>query len=451
MRIGEIIEVSITDTEFPGMGISEINGRKIYVKGAVTGQTVTAKVSKKKKGIAETKLVNIIKDVDYHKKADCPHFDMCGGCTHLGFDYDKQLEIKKSQVLKLFLEAEISDVNFEGIEKSPQELEYRNKMEFTFGDIEKGGVLTLGMHAISRKFGVVTVDSCLLVDEDYRKILRKTIAYFQNSKLPYYKVLDHEGYLRNLVIRKGKNTAEIMINIVTTSQIDFDMTEYKDILLSLELSGKVVSILHTINNSLSDAVKCDEMKVLYGRDYITEKVLDLDFKINPFSFFQTNTRGAEKLYSIVKDYIGDTKDKTVFDLYCGTGTIGQIVSQNAKKVIGIEIVSEAIDAAKENAALNGLDNCTFIAGDVAKVIKDINEKPDVIILDPPRPGVSPSALCDVVRFDPESIVYVSCNPKTLVKDLAYLIENGYGIEKVRMMDMFPHTPHVETVCLIERK
>jgi 23S rRNA (uracil-5-)-methyltransferase RumA len=291
----------------------------------------------------------------------------------------------------------------------------------------------------------MTVDGCFLVDNDFIQILTTTVDYFNEKELPYYRTVSHKGYLRNLVVRKGVNTKEMMVNIVTSSQIDFDMTEYKEKLLSLGLDAEIVSILHTINDGLADAVQCDELRVLHGRDYIQEEILGLKFKISPFSFFQTNTKGAEELYTMAREFIGDHADKIVFDLYSGTGTIGQVMAGAAKKVYGIEIIEEAVVAANQNAKLNGLTNCEFIAGDVAKTVKDLKDKPDLIIVDPPRPGVHKDAIRDISGFGAKEIIYISCNPKTLVLDLVEFRNYGYEVEKVKCMDMFPNTPHTETV------
>ncbi|MNP12492.1 putative RNA methyltransferase [compost metagenome] len=339
---------------------------------------------------------------------------------------------------------------FLGIEGSPDQWKYRNKMEFTFGDEEKGGELTLGMHIKGKPFGIVNVDVCEIVDEDFREILKATVEYFRGKDLPYYRVMKREGYLRHLVIRKAFETEEIMVNLVTTTQIDFSLDEYVELIKSLNYKGKLKSVLHTENNSFSDAVIPEKVNLLYGEDHITENLLGLKFKISPFSFFQTNSKGAEKLYSLVRDFMGSGEDKVVFDLYCGTGTIGQITAPKAKKVRGIELIEEAVVAANENAKLNGLDNCEFIAGDVAKVITQLKDKPDIIILDPPRSGVHPVALKYVVDFKAQDIIYVSCNPKTLVDDLKYLIASGYKVQKTLCMDMFPNTPHCETIVKLSR-
>ena len=259
------------------------------------------------------------------------------------------------------------------------------------------------------------------------------------------------GFLRHLVIRKATNTGELMINLVTTTQSDFDLTEWVEVMKSKKYKGELVSVLHTENDSLSDAVIPQKLNIMYGRDYIIESLLGLKFKISPFSFFQTNSQGAESLYSIVRDFMGDAKDNVVFDLYCGTGTIGQIAAANASKVIGLELVEEAVESAKENAKLNGLTNCEFIAGDVAVTIKDIKIKPDIIILDPPRNGVHPKALEYVIKFNAKEIIYVSCNPKTLVENLETLTARGYEVVRSTVKDMFPNTPHAEVVVKLKRK
>ncbi|GAA0116014.1 23S rRNA (uracil(1939)-C(5))-methyltransferase RlmD [Clostridium senegalense] len=447
MRKRKEYEFLIETTEFPGKGIAFYEGEKVAIKNTLPGQKVKARVTKKsnQNGV-QAKLIEVLEDVDYKIKPHCDISNQCGGCSHASLDYETQLKFKTEQVKKLLDEGNIKDYDFLGIEESPVVFEYRNKMEFTFGDMEKGGELTLGMHVKNRNFSIITVDNCKIVDNDFRVILATTLNHFKNTELPYYKVLKHEGFLRNLVVRKAINTGEILVNLVTTTQNDYDLTKFVEELKSLNLNGKIVSIIHTLNDSLSDVVQADEIKVLYGKNYIVEDLLGLKFKINPFAFFQTNTKGAEKLYSMVRDFMGDSENKIVFDLYCGTGTIGQIVAPKAKKVLGIELIEEAVDAAKENAKLNNLDNCEFIAGDVAKVIKDVKIKPDIIILDPPRAGVHPIALDYVIKFDAKEIIYVSCNPKSLVTDLQVLTNAGYKIDKIKLKDMFPHTPHVETVC-----
>lgn len=451
MKRRDIIEFEIDKMEFGGTSVSRLGNRDIYMKGGITGQKVKASVKKTKSGKAEVKMMELLESSPLETETPCKHFNVCGGCSILSVPYEKQLEIKEKQVMDLFLEQDIFGFNFQGIEQSPQTKEYRNKMEYTFGDEMKDGPLTLGLHKKGKHIDILTVDGCFLVDNDFINVLTSTVEYFNEKNTPYYRNMSHKGYLRNLVVRKGINTNEMMVNIVTSSQEDFDMTEYKDMLLNLDLKADLVSILHTINDGLADAVNCDELRVLHGRDYIQEELLGLKFKISPFSFFQTNTKGAEELYKIAREFVGEHNDKVVFDLYSGTGTIGQVMAEKAKKVYGIEIIEEAVEAANKNAKLNNLTNCEFIAGDVAKTVNKLKAKPDIIIVDPPRPGVHKDAIRDISKFDSKEIVYISCNPKTLVLDLVEFNKYGYEVEKVKCMDMFPNTPHVETIVKLYKK
>ena len=451
MKRRDIIEFEVDKMEFGGTSVSLLGNREIHMKGGITGQKVKASVKKTRSGKADVKMLELLENSPLETETPCKHFNVCGGCSILSVPYEKQLEIKERQVMDLFLAQDIFGFNFQGIQGSPQAKEYRNKMEYTFGDEMKDGPLTLGLHKKGKHIDILTVDGCFLVDNDFITILTSTVEYFNEKKVPYYRTMSHKGYLRNLVVRKGINTNELMVNIVTSSQEDFDMNDYKDMLLKLDLKAELVSILHTINDGLADAVNCDELRVLHGRDYIQEELLGLKFKISPFSFFQTNTKGAEDLYSIAREFVGDHENKVVFDLYSGTGTIGQVMAGAAKKVYGIEIIEEAVVAANQNAKLNGLTNCEFIAGDVAKTVKNLKEKPDLIIVDPPRPGVHKDAVRDIAGFGANEIIYISCNPKTLVLDLVEFKKYGYELEKVKCMDMFPNTPHVETIVKLIKK
>ncbi|CEP45820.1 23S rRNA (uracil(1939)-C(5))-methyltransferase RlmD [Paraclostridium sordellii] len=450
MKRRDIIEFEVDKMEFGGTSVSRLGNRDIYMKGGITGQKVKASVKKTRSGKADVKMLELLENSPLETETPCKHFNQCGGCSILSVPYEKQIEIKERQVMDLFLEQDIFGFNFQGIERSPKIKEYRNKMEYTFGDEMKDGPLTLGLHKKGKHIDIITVDGCFLVDDDFIKVLTSTVEFFNEKKLPYYRNMSHKGYLRNLVVRKGINTNEMMVNIVTSSQEDFDMTEYKEMLLNLDLKCELVSILHTINDGLADAVNCDELRVLHGRDYIQEELLGLKFKISPFSFFQTNTKGAEELYKIAREFVGEHNNKVIFDLYSGTGTIGQVMAEKAKKVYGIELIEEAVEAANKNAKLNGLTNCEFIAGDVAKTVNKLKAKPDIIIVDPPRPGVHKDAIRDIAGFNSKEIVYISCNPKTLVLDLVEFKNYGYEVEKVKLMDMFPNTPHVETVVKLKR-
>ena len=295
------------------------------------------------------------------------------------------------------------------------------------------------------------VDLQKLVHEDMTKILTCVHEYFLKRNVSYYKKMQHTGYLRHLLLRRGVTTGEILVHVITTSQEEHNLESLKEELLALPLEGKIVGIMHIINDSLSDVVQSDETRILYGQDFFYETLLGLRFKISTFSFFQPNSLAAEVLYSVVRQYIGDTKDKVVFDLYSGTGTIAQLAASVADEVIGVEIVEEAVEAAKENAALNNLGNCKFIAGDVLKVLDDLTDKPDVIILDPPRDGIHPKALPKILSYGVDHIVYISCKATSLARDLPAFLAAGYKVEKACCVDQFCQTVHVETVVLLQRK
>lgn len=381
----------------------------------------------------------------------CRDSSICGGCVYQGVPYEEQLKNKAGEVKGLLDKKDIRYGQLLDIEAAPDRYGYRNKMEYTFGDMEKNGPMTLGMHKKRHFMSIVTVDECQLVHNDFNVILRATLEFASERGYSHYHKKSHKGLMRHLIIRRGIRTGELLVNIVTSSEPGFDEKAYGEMLLALPLENKIVGILHTVNDRLADAVYCDEMHVIYGRDYYVEEILGLKFKVSAFSFFQTNVAAVENLYSYALSLIEDFENKTVFDLYCGTGTITQTLAKKAGKVIGVELVEEAVDAAKANAALNGLDNCQFIAGDVFQVLKRVEEKPDVIVVDPPRMGISPDALDKIISYGVNEIVYISCNPKTLVDNLYYMQYYGYKVETVKTFDNFPGTKHVEAVCLLSRK
>lgn len=449
MKKKDIVEGIVDRVEFPNKGILNIDGHKVIVKNVIPGQRIRLAITKKRKSKIEGRALEVIEKSHLEEEAKCDVFGTCGGCLYQTLPYEEQLKIKETQVLNLLNTLGV-DFDYEGIIGSPDIFNYRNKMEYSFGDEYIDGPLALGMHKRGSFYDIVTVDDCKIVDEDFNNILATILNHFTELNIPYYQKKTHEGYLRHLVVRKAVKTKQILINLVTSSQVTLDHTELINELNGLELDGKIVSIIHTINDDLADAVKVDEIRVLRGQEYFTEELLGLKFRISAFSFFQTNSLGAEKLYAVVRDYVGETNEKVIFDLYSGTGTITQILAPVAKKAVGVEIVEEAVEAAKQNSKLNGLTNCEFIAGDVLKVIDDLKDKPDIIVLDPPRDGIHPKALKKIINFGVDQIVYVSCKPTSLVRDLEVFIECGYKIEKVTCVDMFPHTPHVETVCLLNK-
>lgn len=463
MKKGQICEGTVERVAFPNKGIVKMeDGKTAVVKNVIPGQRISFLVNKVRKGKGEGRLLEILEKSPLEmEQVPCKHFGICGGCTFLNLEYEKQLELKEQQV-KALLEPvckpyyDINNGIFEGIKESPREFGYRNKMEFSFGDMVKNGPLSLGMHKRGSFHDIVTVAGCKIVDEDYSKILAAVLEYFQNKETPYYHKMRHAGYLRHLLVRKAVKTGEILVDLITSTQIagkeeDELLKGFVEVLTGLDLEGKLAGILNTHNDSLADAVINEGTRVLYGQDYFFEELLGLRFKISPFSFFQTNSLGAEVLYETAREYVADAGNgRTVYDLYSGTGTIAQILAPVAKKVIGVEIVEEAVEAAKENAKLNGLDNCEFLSGDVLKVLDGIEEKPDFIVLDPPRDGIHPKALEKIISYGVDKLVYISCKPTSLARDLEVLQARGYLVQRICCVDMFPATANVETVCLLSK-
>ena len=467
MKKGQIVEGIIERVDFPNKGILRAeDGTRVIVKNAIMGQKVSAAVNKVRKGKCEGRLLEVLeKSALELSEPGCVHYGICGGCTFQSLPYEEQLSMKEQQVKDL-IDAVITEENkgyeFLPIKASPRPKAYRNKMEFSFGDEYKDGPLALGMHKRGSFYDIVNVGDCQIVDEDFRRVLNTTLEYFKEKQISFYHKLRHTGYLRHFLVRKAVKTGEILVDLVTTTQTDGLGAETKSTLLdgwvkalcAETYDGVLKGILHTKNDSVADTIKNEGTDILYGQDFFYEELLGLKFKITPFSFFQTNSLGAEVLYQTAREFIGDALDdeasQTVFDLYSGTGTIAQILSPVAKKVIGVEIVEEAVVAARENAALNGLTNCKFIAGDVLKVIDTIEEKPDYIVLDPPRDGIHPKALEKIIRYNVPQMVYISCKPTSLARDLEVLQARGYKVKKVQCVDMFPSTGNVETVVLLSK-
>ncbi len=587
MKKGEIYQGIVTGMNFPNKGIVSADGIDVTVKNALPGQTVSFRITKKRNGQAEGRLLEVLEKApcekeylrrlegskegkkegskegniernneeskkknieegieknkeenettgDLQQSGICRYAGICGGCLYQGFPYEEQLRIKEGQVLKLLgtylggMPQNSNLILYDGIKPSPRQYGYRNKMEFTFGDEVKDGPLSLGLHKRGSFYDILTVSDCMIMDEDYRKILMFTKDYFSERNIPYFHRMNHTGYLRHLLVRKAARTGEILVALVTSTQTEVDLNPWVEGILQLfgqyadenleekagghqritsaheivdkpqrtaagqpidksggqraaaeqaidasgtqrtvagqaidvsgvqmtekALRGKIRGILHIENDSLADAVKCDRQNILYGTDAITEELLGLKFSISAFSFFQTNSLGAEGLYELVRKYVqGKEAGGIVYDLYSGTGTIAQMLAPAAKKVIGVEIVEDAVEAAKKNAALNGLHNCEFLVGDVLRVLDEITEKPDYIILDPPRDGIHPKALQKIIGYSVENMVYISCKPTSLARDLGPLTEAGYEIRRLGMVDMFPGTGNVETVCLLSNR
>lgn len=467
MKKGQQIEGVVARIDFPNKGIVTCEEGVCVVKNALPGQKVRAVINKARKGKAEGRLLEVLESSPAEKESPCPHFGQCGSCIYLSLPYEETLKIKEEQVKRLLepvLSRQEEEWHFEGAKANPAVFGYRNKMEFTFGDEIKDGPLALGMHKRGSFYDIVSVKECQIVDRDYRRILACTLDFFQEQKdqgqpVSFYHRLRHDGYLRHLLVRKAARTGEILIALVTTTQTADLLEEqmlaaWREKLLQLPLQGTIVGIMHVKNDSQADVVQSDETDILYGRDYFYEELLGLQFRISLFSFFQTNSLSAELLYNTAREYIlgilGEKEGQIIYDLYSGTGTIAQMLAPVAKKVIGVEIVEEAVVAARENAALNGLHNCEFVAGDVLKVLDTIAEKPDMIVLDPPRDGVHPKALDKIIKYGVEHILYISCKPTSLARDLEVFLARGYVVRRCVAVDQFSWTGHVETVVLLSK-
>jgi len=484
MKKGNEYNGVVERVEFGDRGIvvcqepgGENDGKLAVVKNCIAGQKIVFRVRKKRSGKAEGDLVKVVEKSPLETATPaCPHFGQCGSCRYQMLPYEAQLDMKERQI-KDILDTAVKPFDYEyewqGIVPSPLCYEYRNKMEFSFGNAVKDGPLTLGLHKKGSFYDIMEVPECRIVDADFRAVLTETLAVCRKYELSFYHKMTHVGYLRHLLVRKAAHTGEVLVDLVTSSQAPEKETEFQKefterILTAVNLKGDaeekvttaeesgkimkgtIVSVLHTVNDSLSDTIQNDRTDILYGRDYIEEVLLGLHFNISAFSFFQTNSKGAERLYEKAREFVGETKDKVIYDLYSGTGTIAQLLAPVAKKVIGVEIIEEAVEAAKENAKKNGLDNCDFLAGDVLKMLDEITEKPDFIVLDPPRDGIHPKALKKIIDYGVDRLLYISCKPTSLARDLVVLQEEGYRVEKAAAVDMFAQTYHCETVCLLEK-
>ena len=466
MKKGNEYNGVVERVEFGDRGIvvcqepgGENDGKLAVVKNCIEGQKIEFRVRKKRSGKAEGDLVKVVEKSSLESETPaCPHFGLCGSCRYQELSYDAQLAMKERQV-KDILDGAVKPFDYayewQGIVPSPLAYEYRNKMEFSFGNAVKDGPLTLGLHKKGSFYDIMEVPECRIVDADFRAVLTETLAVCRKYGLSFYHKMTHIGYLRHLLVRKAAHTGEMLVDLVTSSQAPEKETEFlkefTERIVQVVNRGTIVSVLHTVNDSLSDTIQNDRTDLLYGRDYIEEILLGLHFNISAFSFFQTNSKGAERLYEKAREFVGETKDKVIYDLYSGTGTIAQLLAPVAKKVIGVEIIEEAVEAAKENAKKNWLDNCDFLAGDVLKMLDEITEKPDFIVLDPPRDGIHPKALKKIIDYGVDKLLYISCKPTSLARDLAVLQEEGYRVEKAAAVDMFAQTYHCETVCLLSNE
>ncbi len=471
---GDILELTIESSAFEGVSIAHSDGMVVFVEGAMAGDVVRAKVFKTKKKHIEAKVIEVLKASPQRTTPRCKYFGTCGGCKWQHVQYEAQLAFKQQHVVDALERiGGFKGVNVLPIVGSDDLYFYRNKLEFSFGDeawtmipprkppetktesvaadfMSAEAKVFLGFHVSQRYDKVLDIDECQLQSNLSNDILRLVKKYSLASNLPAYSSKSHSGYWRNLVIREGKNTGDVMVNIVTFEDRPEVVKE-----LAKQLSAEfpeITTVVNNINTRKAQIAVGEIEKVYYGSGIITDKIGSHVFDISANSFFQTNTRGAERLYSIAKEYAELKPSDIVYDLYCGTGTISIFISDAVKKVVGIDIIESSIQNARHNAEHNAIQNCEFIAGDLKDLLtKDTawmnnNFPPDVLIIDPPRSGMHPKAVEEIGRMKIKRIVYVSCNPATLARDVKMLAPFGYSIEKVQPVDMFPHTFHIESVA-----
>ncbi|MBU1019501.1 MAG: 23S rRNA (uracil(1939)-C(5))-methyltransferase RlmD [Patescibacteria group bacterium] len=437
LKKGQIVEVTIEKLAFGGKGIGELeDGRKVFVEGAVPGDKIEASLTKIKKNYAEAQLERIIAGSDLRVEARCKHFDTCGGCKWQMLKYEDQLRFKEEQVRETLSHiGGITEGLVQPIIGCSDPWFYRNKMEFSFGDLSKEDTsIRLGLHPAGKWRDVFDIEECFLGSERVAEILARVREFAAG--------MDKE-LLVSLFVREGKKTGDIMVNLVTTD--DFEgVSKFAEICLDL------TSVYWTVIKRKRGMPTQFKEHLLSGKPCIRDRIGGLEFKISPQSFFQPNTAQAEVLYEKVKEFACLTGEEVLFDLYCGTGTIGLYCADGARQVYGLEVNSSAIADAKQNALMNGIDNAEFLCGDVYEKILEIPACPDVVIVDPPRSGLGEKVALKITSLEPSRIVYVSCDPASLARDLRGFEESGYKVEQVQPVDMFPHTYHIENVCLLRK-
>ena len=446
---GEELELSIESLAYGGNGVARHEGFVVFVRGGLPGDRVRARVTKVKRGFAEGFASAVLEPGPDRVEAPCRHFGTCGGCRFQDLSYDVQLAQKEQQVRDALVRiGRIPDPPLEPIVPATSIYGYRNKLEYSFSAGEDG--LELGFHRAGRWDEVIGIEECLLTTDVGNEIRRAVRSWAREERLEPYDQATGEGYLRHLVVREGRNTGQALVVLVTAPGERFEAGYFVDVLRRFP---EVRSIHWAINDTPAEQTNLPT-KLLWGAEAIEEEILGLRFRVRPSAFLQTNTEMAEQLYGLAREFAGLTGDENVFDLYCGTGTIGLALAPDAGKVWGLEISEEAVACAIENAELNGIENAQFFAGNVGQTLEELAQKAgaaDVVVVDPPRAGLAGKALRRTGALAARRIVYVSCNPTTLASDVQVLRDDyGYTFVRCRPVDMFPHTPHVESVSLLTR-
>lgn len=459
LKKGQIVELVIHAIAFGGRGIGKYEGLTVFVPDTMPGDRVEAAFTRLKKKYAEADLIKIIEKSIDRVEPPCPHFEKCGGCQLQYMPYEKQLEFKKQHVIDAFQRiGKIYDVEVKDVIPSADIFYYRNKMEFSFGYDEEMN-FTFGLHIPGRRFDILDVHSCMLMSPQSMTIVNAVRDFCVEKGWEARKYLADEGFLKSMFIREGKHTNQVMVNLLTSEEVpenfDRDAEDFVKMLNALDLGEKKIVSIYWMQKICKRGTPTKIIdKLLYGSTVLEEKMIlkngdELTFEILPQAFFQVNTTQAEILYSQVVDLVGDGHEM-IFDLYCGTGTIGMFLAKCGQQVLGIDISKSAIEAARSNARKNGIFNIDFFDGDAAKVLETIKQRPSLIVLDPPRAGLIPKMIEQINAFDCKKIVYVSCNPSTLARDCLLLSEYGYEVKSVQPVDMFPHSYHVESVVSLEK-
>mgnify|MGYP001077127095 FL=1 len=458
---GDELELTVESLAFGGKGVAHLNGYVIFIKGALPDQKVLARLTKRRNGYGEAKTLEILKETPSYITSKCDHFPTCGGCSFQDFDYYAQIEQKKAQVIDLFRRiGHMDKPKLNQVVPAEEIFHYRNKMEFSFSnrrwvlpeeEENAEADFALGLHIPGRFDKILDISTCWIQKPIANEILNTVRNVAQKTGLAPYDIREHSGYLRHLIIRLGERTDEVMVNIVTSR-------EEKELLEPIvegikKVHPSVTSIVNNITRRRAGVSYGEWEVLLHGRPTITERLGDFTFEISANSFFQTNSVQGEKLYKIARDFAEFRGDEILYDLYCGTGSTSIFMAQQVKQVYGFEVVPPAVEDAVRNAVSNGIINCRFFPANLDKFFRKSSilseiEPPDIVFLDPPRAGMHPKLVNDVVDMSPEKIVYISCNPSTQARDVALLSEKGFKLKNLAMVDMFPHTPHIETVALL---
>jgi 23S rRNA (uracil1939-C5)-methyltransferase len=449
LQKGEEVELRIDSLAYGGSGVARLEGFVVFVRGGLPGDTVRARATKVKRGFAEATRTALLEPGPDRVEAPCRHFGTCGGCRFQDYAYERQVEAKATQVHDALTRlARISEPPLEPIVPAASQFHYRNKLEYSFTDTPEGPAL--GFHRAGRWDEVLEIEECLLTTELGNAIRAAVRDWAREERLEAYDQGTQTGYLRHLVVREGRNTGQALVMLVTAPGERFD-PDY--LIETLRRFPEVRSIHWAVNDSPAEVTSLPT-RLLWGEEAIEEEILGLRFRLRPNAFLQTNTEMAERLYALACDAAGLTGTETVYDLYCGTGTIGLALARTAGSVWGVEISEESVACAIENARLNGIANAAFFAGNVSQSIEELRERagpPDVVVVDPPRAGLAGKALRRTGALEARRIVYVSCNPTTLAGDIKVLREElGYELLRCTPVDMFPHTPHIESVSLLAR-